>query len=335
MPTATANGSTAAWNKRKALRVKRAMADMTMIHGGGSRAARAAEFKGAGFYDRAKQDVGNIVSFEHLNVEVPDQQLATSFYVTAMGFTRDPYIITALSNMWINIGRTQVHMPVGDPMVLRGHTGIIVPDLDALAKRLETVKMRPEWSLLKKSKFKWQRGRGFIEAVCPWGNVYRCYQAGPQHKPLTLAILYIEFDVPTGTADGIARFYREALQAKAAARGGVARVDCSGGQSMVFRETARKLPLYDGHHVQVYIANFSGPHNWLLDRGLVTEESDDWQYRFEDIIDPKTGEKLFMIEHEIRSMTHPLYARGLVNRDPFTTNRNYVPMHEALTWTAR
>ena len=33
---------------------------------------------------------------------------------------------------------------------------------------------------------------------------------------------------------------------------------------------------------------------------------------------------LFQIEHEIRSMTHPLYARPLVNRNPAQTNRNYI-----------
>ncbi|HEX3537700.1 MAG TPA: hypothetical protein VHU15_13140 [Stellaceae bacterium] len=33
---------------------------------------------------------------------------------------------------------------------------------------------------------------------------------------------------------------------------------------------------------------------------------------------------LFTIEHEVRSMTHPLYARPLVNRNPAQTNRNYI-----------
>ena len=33
---------------------------------------------------------------------------------------------------------------------------------------------------------------------------------------------------------------------------------------------------------------------------------------------------LFTIEHEVRSMTHPLYNRPLVNRNPSQTNRNYV-----------
>jgi hypothetical protein len=34
----------------------------------------------------------------------------------------------------------------------------------------------------------------------------------------------------------------------------------------------------------------------------------------------------------VRCMTHPLYARPLVNRNPAQTNRNYVPGRDA--WVA-
>ncbi|MEK6838463.1 MAG: hypothetical protein AABY08_01830, partial [Candidatus Thermoplasmatota archaeon] len=47
------------------------------------------------------------------------------------------------------------------------------------------------------------------------------------------------------------------------------------------------IPPYDGHHVQIYIANFSGPHRWLKEHGLITEESNWYQYRFQDIVDPE------------------------------------------------
>ena len=63
--------------------------------------------------------------------------------------------------------------------------------------------------------------------------------------------------------------------------------------------------------------------------GLISEESNPWQYRFLDIIDPETGAALFRVEHEVRSMTHPLYARPLVNRNAGINNRNYMPGHEA------
>ena len=43
----------------------------------------------------------------------------------------------------------------------------------------------------------------------------------------------------------------------------------------------------------------------------------------------RLGKPLFQIEHEIRSMTHPLYARPLVNRNPAQTNRTYVAGRDA------
>ena len=37
-----------------------------------------------------EEDVGNIVLLEHVNVQIPDQALATLFYVMGLGLTRDP-----------------------------------------------------------------------------------------------------------------------------------------------------------------------------------------------------------------------------------------------------
>jgi hypothetical protein len=37
------------------------------------------------FFDRAAEDVGNIVEFGHVNVRVPDQQRAIIFYVMGLG----------------------------------------------------------------------------------------------------------------------------------------------------------------------------------------------------------------------------------------------------------
>ena len=39
------------------------------------------------------------------------------------------------------------------------------------------------------------------------------------------------------------------------------------------------------------------------------------------------------IEHEVRSMRHPLYARPLVNRNPEQTNRRFAPGHEQVSWS--
>src|SRR5207302_11130438 len=127
-----------------------------------------------------------------------------------------------------------------------------------------------------------------------------------QNGAMKLGIAYVEFDVPPGSADGIARFYRLIMRAPATAAetraGRHARVEVGIGQHFTFRETTDPIPAYDGHHVQVYLADFSGPYNQLQDRGLIIEESDQHQYRFKDIVDPETGAELFTIEHEVRSM---------------------------------
>ena len=283
-------------------------------------------------YDRARQDLGNIVLLEHVNVTIPDQRPATIFYLSGLGLTRDPYLMAGIENMWVNIGRSQIHMPSRGPQVLRGHVGIVLPDLDALKERLK--KVAP---LLAETRFAWEEREGAVEAICPWGNRYRCHAPAAEFGDTDLAIPYVAFDVPVGTARGIARFYREILEAPAEVEGTAgaetAVVAVSSTQRLRFRETSRPLPAYDGHHIQVYIADFSGPHRRLLERGLVTEESDNYQYRFKDIVDLESNKPLFTIEHEVRSLTHPLYGRPLVNRNPVQSNRNYVRGHDAFRGT--
>jgi len=283
-------------------------------------------------YDRARQDLGNIVLLEHVNVCIPDQRLATIFYLSGLGFTRDPYLMAGIDNMWVNVGRTQFHLPSRGAQVLRGHVGIVMPDLAALKFRLQ--KVAPQ---LAETRYAWEERDGVVEATCPWGNRFRCHSPAPEFGDTELAIVYVAFDVPPGTARGIARFYEDILDAFAEVHGApgneIAVVSVSATQRLRFRETARPLPDYDGHHIQVYISDFSGPHGRLLERGLVTEESDEYQYRFRDLVDPDSGRVLFAIEHEVRSLTHPLYARPLVNRNPKQSNREYVRGHDTFRGT--
>src|SRR3979409_1497884 len=90
-------------------------------------------------FDRAQEDLGNSIHLEHVNVTVPDQRLATLFYVTGLGLTRDPYLMVSDSNMWVNVGRSQFHLPSGEAQVLRGHTGIVISGREALLERLASV----------------------------------------------------------------------------------------------------------------------------------------------------------------------------------------------------
>jgi hypothetical protein len=50
-------------------------------------------------------------------------------------------------------------------------------------------------------------------------------------------------------------------------------------------------------------------------------------------VDPDTGETLTEVEHEVRSMRHPLFNRQLVNRNPLQSNRHYAPGREAWPWS--
>ena len=59
------------------------------------------------------------------------------------------------------------------------------------------------------------------------------------------------------------------------------------------------------------------------------EESDQHQYRFKDIVDPESGAVMFTVEHEVRSMKHPLFMRPLVNRNPAQNNIDYMPGRDA------
>ena len=95
----------------------------------------------------------------------------------------------------------------------------------------------------------------------------RCYEPdAARFGRITLGIPYVEFDVPVGTAKGICAFYPEIMGMPAELLNGdgtVARVKIGKNQHLLFRETDRPPPDYDGHHVQMYITNFSGPYRRL------------------------------------------------------------------------
>ena len=278
-------------------------------------------------FDRTQEDLGNSIHLEHVNVQVPDQRLATLFYVTGLGLTRDPYLMVSDTNMWVNVGRSQFHLPTGTAQVLRGHTALIIPGRKALLDRLASVA-----SKLAGTAFAYGENNDHVEATCPWGNRVRCFEPdAARFGRITLGIPYVEFEVPKGTAKGFCAFYPEIMGIKAELKNGdgvVARVKVGKDQYLQFRETDQLQPNYDGHHVQIYITDFSGPHRRLSERGLISQEDNQYQYRFRDIVDPADGRHLFTVEHEVRSATHPMYLRPLVNRNPAQTNRTYAPGHD-------
>lgn len=272
-------------------------------------------------FDRSVEDVGNVLNLEHFNFTVPDQELAALFYVSGLGFTRDPYMDFATFNMWVNVGEQQFHLPKSEAQVFRGKITLVIPNHVDLKRRLSFVTR-----FMEGTKFSWNDEKDSIRVTCPWGNEFEVIEPSGD-VDMHLGILTAEMLVPMGTADGICRFYREILDTPARVKeendSAVGVVQMGYNQTMKFRESQDLIPDYDGHHVAIYISNFSNPHQKLQEYDAISEESDQHQYRFQNIFDPATGETLTELEHEVRSLYHPMKRRVLVNRNASQTFGNY------------
>ena len=260
---------------------------------------------------------------------VPDPRLATAFYISGLGLTRDPYLMTGPRNMWVNVGRSQFHLPTSKPQVLRGHTGLVIPDRGSLLKRLGKARKN-----LDGTRFDFHEDETFVEATCPWGNRIRCHEPSARFGPISLGMPYVEFDVPPQTADGHrALLHRHHGHAGGARRGCVGALhaglrSASGSICCSARPTAR-FPTMTAITSRSMSPTSPAHIAGCWSAGLIFEESSRHQYRFKDIVDPQTGKLLFTIEHEVRSMTSPMFLRPLVNRDPNQNIMSYDPGHDA------
>src|ERR1700742_2341722 len=127
-------------------------------------------------FDRTAEDLGNIVELGHVNVTVPDQSKAVAFYLMGLGLTRDPYLMAGLENMWVKGGRGHFRRRTRPPaQVVRGTTGLVVPDLQALLQRLSYVK-----KFLDGTQFSFKEAGDVVEAICPWGNRIRLHAPTPE-----------------------------------------------------------------------------------------------------------------------------------------------------------
>ncbi len=283
-------------------------------------------------YDRSTQDLGNIVNLGHVNVCITDQHWATHYYVTGLGLTRDPFLNTGARLMWINVGTAQFHLPMGQPDVLRGVTGLVVPDRAALLERLTQVR-----KLLEGSKFDFRESNDCVETVCPWGNRINVHAPdASRFGRIVLGMPYIEFDVRPGTATRIARFYREVMGALATVvengSGPKARVRSARSNTGISARPTRPSSRTTGIMPRSISPISPRPMRSLNELGLISMEVNDHEYRFKNIVDLDTREVLFTVEHEVRSQTHPLYGRPLINRNPAQSNRDYKPGHDQISW---
>jgi len=273
-------------------------------------------------FDRQQDDVGNILALEHVNLRAPDQSLATQFYVGGLGFTRDPYMDFGPYNVWVNAGNQQFHLPRGEPQVLRGCIGVVVPSLSALAIRLGRIERR-----MADTRFGYKVQKSSVVVTCPWGNLIKCSEPSRAKSNLAaprvqLGIQYVEFQTRREDLAGIARFYTQYFDAPTKLTKNTCEVSIGRYQTLRFRASTKSSP-YDGHHIAIYTVDFSGPYKRLKKKNLIAEESDQHQYRFDHIIDPDSGRLLYELEHEVRSLHHPMFSRKLVNRNAEQSFANY------------
>jgi hypothetical protein len=256
-----------------------------------------------------------VVFFEHVNLRVPDHRLATLYFVEGLGLTRDPYRMVGTRNMWVNVGHQQFHLPIGEPTPLPGEVGVVVPDLDAVARDLRRV--APE---LRGTAFTCEREGAAIRTTTPWGHRVRLLPATGWPAGLPLGLAWVAFDVAPGTAAAIGVFYRDVLGCPVAPCGteGEAACEVTVGpwQTFRFREQAGAGIVANTNHVAVYLTRYRGTYQALGARGLVMEPDAEEQFRFCDIVDPAEGGRVYRFEHELRSLYHPGYRRPLVNRIP-------------------
>ena len=228
-------------------------------------------------------------------------------------------------------GACQFHLPTGPAQVLRGITGLVLPDLDGAARGgCDAVAPR-----LAGTRFAWRGGGRCGRGHLPLGQPHlRLHAPAERFGRITLGMPYVELDAPPGSAEadrallprGAARARRAPARMRAAAS--PASPPARRRRCCSARPT-REQPDYDGNHIQIALADFSGPYRRLLARGLVTEESNQHQCASRTWSIPPAATVLVTVEHEVRSMRHPMYARALVNRNAAQTNNRYAPGHEA------
>ena len=221
-------------------------------------------------YDRTTEDVGNIVELAHVNIWVKEPHLGHLFYVCGLGLTRDPFGVTGISSMWVNVGRSQFHLPWGEAPRMQATTGLVLPDLDVLRKNLTAVQ-----KLLAGTRFGFETVGDRVDVTCPWGNRFRCHAPDVERFGITqVGIPYVEFySKPDGLAR-IVRFYQEVVGTQAGVAedetGEYACVQAGPEQRIVYRETGSYEREFWGHQIQIALADFSGPYAKLKKLGLIT-----------------------------------------------------------------
>lgn len=306
-------------------------------------------------------DRSTLTLLEHINLNVPDHSRVLPFYFRLLGLGMDPRKAGNLlpsakkATLWANAGASQFHLPKGEAQRIPGLIGLRFKSLDGLRERLKDGELVDACGMQA-----CEQGPDFVRLTDHYGNRFLC-RAGNQPTADTtwqqpyirptetkewnsiaeeygrdetdcIGIDFVEFACPLGTADQIALFYDSVLDATTSvlettsgktAMIAFGNVDGDGraSQSLLFRETSEEIPIYDGHHVAMYVGESAADFEqafknaqlagvvWVnprfSDKAEDLEGARHWkQFRFKDIVDIETGKKVFELEHEMRSIEH-------------------------------
>ena len=282
-------------------------------------------------FDRAAEDLGNSIHIEHVNVQIPDQRIGDAV------LRRGPRAHARSLPMVVR----QQHVDQCRPQP--------VPSAD-----------RPAAGAARPHRHRDPRPRGAARAP------HRGAQEARRHAlRFPRAQRLRRGDLPVGQSLPLLRARRRALRphrarlslcrvrragrhARTASRhsiarwstrrprwsngdGTVARVtDRQGPAPVQFRETDRPQPEFDGHHIADLRDEFLRP-------APPAERAQARQPGGQPVPVPlprhrrsRQRRPLFTIEHEVRSVSHPMFLRPLVNRNPTQTNRNYAAGYQEL-----
>ena len=189
-------------------------------------------------YDRSAEDLGNIVGLEHVNLLVPDQGLATLFYISGLGLTRDPYLMTSVDNMWVNVGQQPVPPAdrqgaeaarphgAGDPRPR--------PAAEAAGEHEEAARAAPSSPSRSTTTTSRRPARGATSTSST--SRRSASPAWCSACPMSSSTCR------RSTAKGIADFYSKVLGTMTSVKDDAAHVSVGYGQELVFRETDKTDP---------------------------------------------------------------------------------------------
>lgn len=266
-------------------------------------------------------EVGAVVHLEHVNFPIADQQLATTFFMSGLGFTRDPYKRCDETNMGVNVGLQQFHLPrAASTPPFPGEIGLLVPDLGAVRERLTRL---ADGGSFDGTPFALEGDGDCLEVTSPFGIALRVHAAGTLDFLQPLGLVYVNVPVPPGAAEPIAGFYREVMRCPAQCVDldgeRTAQITVGPYQSLRYRE--REIDDYATHdlHVAMYVTHFNALRRYMIEQENFLYDALDQTFFFTWLLDPAGGPPLFSLQHEVRGLYHPDFMRPLVNRWPLVT----------------